>query len=109
MKVSFLMFILVLASCERTQQRSPEPSTAQKDQTTKSRFYGQGRVVKIDTARQVILIQHQEIPNFMSAMTMSFFLEKTELVQGVQVGDSIHFTLTKGDRRLFVSEINVIK
>ncbi len=47
------------------------------------RACGFGRVVKIDTVKKVIVIQHQEIPNFMSAMTMPFFLEKTELVHGM--------------------------
>ncbi len=41
-----------------------------------------------------IRVDHEEIPGFMEAMTMSFAVEDTTLLQGIQVEDSIRFTLT---------------
>ena len=45
----------------------------------------------------------------MPAMTMMFQLENTELLTNVQIEDSIHFTLTRTDSGIVITEINVIE
>ncbi len=52
-----------------------------------------------------IRVDHEEIPGFMEAMTMSFAVEDTTLLQGIQVEDSIRFTLSVTGDDIHVSSI----
>ena len=53
-----------------------------------------GVITKIYSDRHELTIHHDEIPNFMMAMTMNFKLKPDEDIQKFSVGDSIHFKLT---------------
>ena len=52
-----------------------------------------------------IRVDHEEISGFMEAMTMSFAVEDTTLLQGIEVEDSIRFTLTVTGDDITVSSI----
>ena len=48
-----------------------------------------------------IIIEHEEIANFMAAMTMSYLVIPGELLQGLNAGDRVRFTID-GDKRAIV-------
>ncbi len=52
-----------------------------------------GEVVGIDTAAMRIMVDHEEIPDYMMAMTMPFKIKNKELLNGLQVGDTIQGVL----------------
>jgi len=74
-------------------QRKAEPVFPQK------RFHVRGEVRGVDSAAKSIRIKHEEIPDYMAAMTMPFEVRDTTLLRGLKVGDEIGFELvvTKDD------------
>lgn len=52
-----------------------------------------GEVVAIDTVKHRLMVSHEEIPNYMDAMTMPFKVKNLELLKSVHVGDSIQAVL----------------
>ncbi|HET7625894.1 MAG TPA: SCO family protein [Verrucomicrobiae bacterium] len=58
-----------------------------------------GQVRGLDVANKTIRIAHEEIPNYMPAMTMPFSVKDTALLNGLATGDRVKFELvvTKDD------------
>lgn len=77
----FLTFLLL--SCSRQEQKATELVT----------FPLRGEVVAIDTVKHKLMVAHEEIPNYMDAMTMPFKVKNLELLKSVQIGDSIQGVL----------------
>lgn len=67
-----------------------------------------GEVVEIDTAKNKIVVAHEEIPNYMMAMTMPFKVKDRGLLRGVQVGDSINGTLAVSRTESWLETIAVV-
>ena len=105
MKFRHLIFLtsLFLSTCQKQQEPAPEQKPAVEQ------HIGQGRLVTINEERGLLIIDHSDIPDFMSAMTMPFEVANPELLTVAQIGDSIHFTITKTDSGYFVTEVRVIK
>jgi protein SCO1/2 len=63
------------------------------------RFHVRGEVRGIDVHAKSIRIKHEEIPNYMAAMTMPFDVRDAALLRGLSAGDEIGFELvvTKDD------------
>jgi peroxiredoxin/Cu/Ag efflux protein CusF len=56
-------------------------------------FQGTGRVVAIDPATPAVTLDHGAIPGFMGAMRMEFPVAARELLQGIEVGAVVRFSL----------------
>lgn len=56
-------------------------------------FQVRGRVVGLDPAEKTIRIAHEEIPNYMPAMTMPLPVKDPALLRQVAAGDSVQFEL----------------
>ena len=52
-----------------------------------------GVIKEIDTKKNRLLIDHEEIPGFMVKMIMYFNLHKTESINNFSINDSVHFDL----------------
>src|SRR5215813_13292284 len=81
---SFLVFIflaLLLASCKAPASESNSSDT--------KRYPFKGKVVSVDKAKKTASIDHEDIPGFMSAMTMAFPIHEdwvwNELTPGSQI------------------------
>jgi protein SCO1 len=57
------------------------------------RFTLQGQVISIDAARKLAVVKHEEIKDFMPAMTMPYEVEDTKALDGLAPGDLINATL----------------
>ena len=70
-----------------------------------------GKVVGVDAANRKITIDHEEIVNFMPAMTMAFVvLEKdAALLEGVTPGDEVTARLVAPDSRYWIEDLVVVK
>jgi Cu/Ag efflux protein CusF len=42
----------------------------------------------------VVVLTHEDIPGFMGSMTMGFPVKSPELYQGLDIGETVRFTLT---------------
>jgi protein SCO1/2 len=70
-----------------------EPSAAELARGPERRFELTGKVVSIDRSQREVTIAHDEIPGFMSAMTMPFSLKDEWAFDVLAPGDAITATL----------------
>ncbi|MFW5973509.1 MAG: SCO family protein [Bacteroidota bacterium] len=68
----------------------PDETVAASDASTT--YDVRGRIVEIRDGGATLVVDHEEIPGYMEAMTMPFEVGDSEEVDGVDVGDAISFT-----------------
>ncbi len=78
-------------------------------QTDVVTFPLRGEVTAIDTAHLRIVISHEEIPNYMPAMTMPFKVKDPELLRRVAPGDSVGATLAVSRTESWLEDLNVLR
>jgi protein SCO1/2 len=83
--------VALLAACNR------EPPARQYELT--------GQILAIDTARNEVLIKHENIRNFMPAMTMPFTVKDPSLLSGREPGDLVTATLVVGETSAHLSSL----
>ena len=65
-----------------------------------------GQIVSVDPAKGEVLLDHQDIKNFMPAMTMVYKVEDPALLQGKEPGDLITATLVVNETTAHLSTMN---
>jgi protein SCO1/2 len=73
--------------------------SAAPDESRAQRFELRGKIVSFNKAQQQVVIQHEEIPGFMEAMTMPFTLREDSAFDVMREGDAIQATLVVDDER----------
>ena len=56
-------------------------------------FRGEGTVILADTRKSQIVVDHKEIPGFMAPKIMGYPVKPAKLLQGLEKGDKIRFTI----------------
>lgn len=87
----------MLAGCSRDQK-----------ETELVTFDLRGQVVSIDYNKHRIVIDHEEIPNYMMAMTMPFTVKDTTLLYKVEPGDSVLGTLAVSRSESWLETLGVV-
>jgi Cu/Ag efflux protein CusF len=77
----------VSAAQRGTQGASPS------EQKSLHTVLGEGKVIAVVPASSEIVVTHGEIKGFMGAMTMGYPIEPPSLLEGVQAGDTVRFTI----------------
>jgi len=99
------ILILVLVALYGIGCREAEPPAAapveMEDQWTVK-----GKVVNV--AEKGVTIDHQDIPGLMPAMTMAFAVKEPAILQGLEAGDAVEFTLVRSADGLHVTRIRKI-
>jgi len=67
-----------------------------------------GKVISVDTVKQRVTLAHEEIPDYMMAMTMPFKVKERALLQPLEPGDSVFATLAVSRTESWLETINVI-
>jgi Cu/Ag efflux protein CusF len=67
-----------------------------------------GLVMALEPSRNRLVISHKEIPHFMKAMTMSFTVKDTSLLQGIWVGDSVRGVLVVRRPEVWLDSLTVV-
>ena len=100
--------LLILSSCaqraDETSERAAE-GTQEVVKVSVKTYQAVGVLKAFLPDGEHIRVDHEAIPGFMEAMTMSFAVEDTTLLQGIEVEDSIRFTLTVTGGDITVSSI----
>ena len=71
------------------------------------RFSGHGLVLSVDRSGKTITISHDRIPGYMAAMIMSFHVQDSALLKGVEQGRQIYFRLNVDRNETFLDHILV--
>lgn len=58
-------------------------------------YHATGTIKSFGPGRAYVNITHDEIPGYMAAMTMSFWPERVEQLDGLAVGDRVEFEFTE--------------
>lgn len=92
-QVLICLLYLLLAGCQGAQQDGTRT------------FQVQGRVVSIGEDKYSIGIEHEDIPGFMPAMTMSFPIKDPTLIEGLSPNDLVRFELIVTPYESWISRI----
>lgn len=93
----FFLFLLVvlgpltLVSCKAQTTSAASPSSSAP--TNHQIFQVKGVVKELKPDGKTVVIRHEEVPNYMPAMTMPFEVHNTNELRGLQPGDLISFQL----------------
>ena len=106
MKVSSLFLVLVLAGvCLSCGKRPDRFSTGKSGNTNQQIFQVKGLVQEINPDGKTAVIKHEEIPNYMPAMTMPFDVKNTNELRGLQPGDAISFRMIVTDDDGWIDQV----
>lgn len=84
---------------------SCQPQQAEQGQ----RFELRGKVVAVDKTQHQVTVSHDEIKNYMPAMTMPFVLKDTTLFDDIAAGDEINATLVVGKSASWLEDVIVTR
>ena len=68
-------------------------------------FEVRGQILGVDAARREVLVDHEDIPNFMPAMVMPYKVSDAALLEGKKPGDLITATLVVEEVDAYLSSI----
>ena len=85
-----------------TGSSKPEPGPERGKVTT---YQGEGQILQVDAAQGRVMIAHKEIIGFMAAMTMTFRVKDSKLLDGFRPGDRVEFTLDETLQSVSISSI----
>jgi protein SCO1 len=68
-----------------------------------------GEVVGIDSAKHLVTVAHEAIPNYMSAMVMPFKVKDPSLLRGLAIGDSVGATLAISRTESWLETLRVLR
>jgi protein SCO1 len=90
---------LTFLGCSRENSSSTASSAknAPAKKTARQEFQVRGVVQEVKTADKEVVIQHEEIPNYMPAMTMSFEVKNTNELAGLAANDVVSFRMVVTD------------
>jgi len=100
-KLNALVWLCIcvgITSCSRQEQEPADLVT----------FPLRGEVVAIDTAKNRVTLDHEEIPDYMMAMTMPFKVKDPSLLRGLHVGDTLQGTLAVSRTESWLETFTVI-
>ena len=94
-----------LVSCaEKSSGEKPVPE-ARGSQTSTQIFSVKGVVKELKPDGRTIVIKHEEIPNYMAAMTMPFEARITNELAGLKPGDEVSFRMLVTDQEGWIDQI----
>jgi protein SCO1 len=122
MQVLKIMWITValglagwLASCTKQRPDDPAPlpepeASAPADLTLGTQVYAvKGEVVEIKPTGTIAVIEHEEIPGYMAAMTMPFEVKDPKELAGVKPGDKVSFRMLVTEEEGWIDQVTVIE
>jgi Cu/Ag efflux protein CusF len=70
---------------------------AQNPPAGKKDFAFKGKVESVDDKAKTIRVNNESIPGWMTSMTMTYRVDKPDVLKGVKAGDNITATVYDGD------------
>jgi len=79
----------VTANAAQREGKGESPAAAAAQQTVE----GEGKVIATVPNAGQLVVEHGEIKGFMAAMTMGYRVEPPSLLEGLEAGDKVRFTI----------------
>jgi Cu/Ag efflux protein CusF len=76
-------------------------------ETSKNPHELHGKVIEVNTGTKSLKVDHEAVPGWMAAMTMSYAVDKEAVLKEVKPGDQITATVYDGDFSLH--NVRVVK
>lgn len=95
----------LVAVCVSCGKQSDNFSTEKSGGTNQQIFQVKGVVEEIKPDGKSAIIKHEEIPNYMAAMTMEFETKNTNELRGLKPGDSISFRMIVTDDDGWIDQV----
>jgi Cu/Ag efflux protein CusF len=95
-----------LPSARPAVARSPHGTegTSSSQHTGAHTVVGEGKVIAVVSASSEIVLTHGEIKGFMEPMTMGYAIQPASLLEGVQAGDTVRFTIDTEQKAIVTLE-----
>ena len=88
--VGLILVPMLLAGCKQSSKGTPgASSTAAVAAGELKTFPVRGKIVSVDAAKGMIMLDHEAIPGFMDAMTMPYKLKDATVASELHPGDRI--------------------
>ena len=81
---------IVTAAAQQEKHESQDGAGAANGQKT---VVGEGKVIATVPSANQLVVEHGEIKGFMEPMTMGYRIEPASLLEGLQSGDQVRFTI----------------
>jgi protein SCO1/2 len=91
------------------QTPAPQAGSSQEGQPGEHRYHLAGTIVSIDKPQQRLVIDHKDIPGFMSAMTMPYPVVDAKVLDQVGPGDQITADVVATDKSVHLENVVVVK
>ena len=82
---------------------------AGKPAAEEKRYALKGKVVSVDRAKSEVLVEHEDIPGYMPAMTMEFPVRDAEALKVMEAGDGLQAALVVTDDAYWLDQIAISK
>lgn len=92
--------LLCVAACQQKQIAPLSPTGI-----TFKTYRSTGVVEAVDREEGTVKINHEEIKDYMEAMTMDFYVRHTWLLDEIKPGDKVDFTLEDAANVVVITEI----
>jgi Cu/Ag efflux protein CusF len=105
---SLLVFAFAI-SCQRTGTDNQAANTQNQAETSGQAavkiYRGVGVIKKINPQDPSVMIAHEEIKDYMDAMTMEYHVKDKSLLTSIKPGDKVDFTIEDKQGVVAISEI----
>ncbi len=98
-----LGLVLLCSACG--DKHAGPPAQTETTITNLHTYQVKGVIKKLPANGKTVVIQHEEIPDYMSAMTMPFRVKDTNVLRGLQPGDAVSFRLCVTDDEGWIDRI----
>lgn len=98
------------SSCSHEAKVAPEPVPKPEEllaETNLQTYTVRGVVKELPADGKTVLIKHEEVTNFMPAMTMPFEVKDTNELRGLKPGDAVEFSMVVGSYDAWISHIHL--
>ncbi len=104
----FLFAVLLLGCTEKTSQTPAPVAESNSAKTNSQIFEVRGVVQEVNPEKKQVTIKHEDIPNYMPAMTMPFDVKTTSELAEIAAGDEVKFRLVVTEDEGWIEDIQKI-
>jgi protein SCO1 len=96
----------LVAGCSRSEQKPAISGTSKTASQGSNRvFQVKGLIKELKPDGKTVVIRHEEVPNYMPAMTMPFEAKVPDELKRLAVGDPVEFRMTVTDDDVWIDQI----